>query len=172
MRNKINIAFVTCEDAADVLAYLHQVFDESHNLTKSSDEFTPTIEEEQAFIQSILDHPRKAMWKATIQDEIVALCNLDTNDLRRLSHRCGFGISVKKAYWGNHIASTLLEEAIAFAKAHEFSDMDLEVVEDNEAAIHLYESYGFVKCGYHPRFFRIQDTYLGGYTMNLDLSKK
>ena len=105
------------EDAEAVLACLKQVGGETDNLTFGSEGLPFTAEQERIFLQ-----------EQQASDHGVFLCALDGPHLvgtaslqplpRRMYHRAELGISVVKAYWGRGIGSQLLEQVIAYAKAH------------------------------------------------------
>lgn len=55
-------------------------------------------------------------------------------------HRAVMGISVRKEYWGCGLGSYLMQLAI-----------------DQTRAIHLYEKFGFERCGTTPHAFKLKD---------------
>ena len=69
-------------------------------------------------------------------------------------HRAEFGISIEKSCWGLGIGRALLASCIACARKAGYSQLELNVVAENERAISLYESVGFVEYGRNPRGFR------------------
>lgn len=72
-------------------------------------------------------------------------------------HRAGFGISIRKEYWGLGLGSVMLGEAIRIARENGFEQMELGVFSDNARAIHMYEKDGFRKVGIQPRAFKLKD---------------
>ena len=72
----------------------------------------------------------------------------------KLRHRAEFGIGIERAYWGLGIGRALVEACIACASAAGYAQLELEVVADNERALALYQSAGFVEYGRNPRGFR------------------
>lgn len=55
---------------------------------------------------------------------------------------------------------------ISVAKKEGYEQVELEVVADNERAIHLYKSLGFEICGMCPNQMKYKDgTYANGYWM-------
>ena len=72
-------------------------------------------------------------------------------------HRAGMGISVLKDYWGCGLGSFLMQLAVDQAKANGFEQLELDVYSDNARAIHLYEKFGFERCGTMPRAFKLKD---------------
>lgn len=69
-------------------------------------------------------------------------------------HRATFGISVDQACWGLGIGRALTEACIECARAAGYSQLELEAVAENDKALALYRSVGFVEYGRNPRGFR------------------
>jgi ribosomal protein S18 acetylase RimI-like enzyme len=63
----------------------------------------------------------------------------------------------------------LMSHLVEYAKTHGIEMVNLEVREDNTAAIHLYEKFGFKKTGSIPAFFKIGNEYVDFDIMSLDL---
>lgn len=60
----------------------------------------------------------------------------------------------------------MIEKLISVAKEKGFEQIELEVVADNERAIHLYKSLGFEICGMCPNHMKYKDgTYADVYWM-------
>lgn len=72
----------------------------------------------------------------------------------KMRHRAELGISVLREAWGLGIGRALMEAAIGCARQMGFAQLELEVVADNERAIGLYRSLGFVEFGRNPKAFR------------------
>lgn len=70
------------------------------------------------------------------------------------SIRCSFGVSILKEYWGKGIGRALTEASIECAKKAGYSQMELDVVKDNERAVRLYKSLGFTEYGENERGFK------------------
>lgn len=172
-KDEVHITKVQPEDAEAILDYTKTIGGESHHLTFGSEGLPVTKEMERSFIQSVLEHPVNQMWKATIHNEIAALCDLNVYPHKRMKHRCELSISVQKKYWHCGIGRMCMDMMITYAQEIEsLKIITLEVIEDNERAIALYESYGFVNVGYLQKYFNIDGTYYGAYLMELDLTKK
>lgn len=143
-------------DAAMLLEYLKQVGGETNNLTFGSEGLPFSVEAEAEFISSIENSCDDIMFLAKSEGKIVGCASLSRLP-RRLKHRGDFAISVAKEYWNKGVGSQLLDNIISFAKENAFEIIDLQVRNDNQRAIHLYEKYGFEKIGEHPAFFKIGD---------------
>ena len=69
---------------------------------------------------------------------------------RKVAHRARFGISVLKEYWGMGIGRVLMEASIDCARQAGYTQLELEVVADNERAVSLYRCAGFEEYGRNP----------------------
>ena len=67
--------------------------------------------------------------------------------------RAEFGISVDKNYWRLGIGRALTEACLECAKSAGYAQVELDVVAENERAIALYKSFGFIEYGRNPRGF-------------------
>ena len=75
---------------------------------------------------------------------------------------------VKPTSWQDTRRSVRFACAVEQAKANGFEQLELGVFEDNQAAIHLYEKFGFRTCGVQPRAFKLKD---GSYRDELFMVK-
>ena len=73
---------------------------------------------------------------------------------RKVLHRARFGISVLQEYWELGIGRVLMETCIGCALRAGYTQLELEVVADNERALSLYRRAGFEEYGRNPRGYR------------------
>lgn len=73
---------------------------------------------------------------------------------RKVAHRARFGISILKEYWGMGIGRVLMDASIDCARQAGYTQLELEVVADNERAVSLYRRAGFEEYGRNPRGYR------------------
>lgn len=73
---------------------------------------------------------------------------------RKVAHRARFGISILKEYWGMGIGRMLMDTSIDCARQAGYTQLELEVVADNERAVSLYRCAGFEEYGRNPRGYR------------------
>ena len=72
----------------------------------------------------------------------------------KMRHRADFGIGILKAYWGLGLGSALTNACIECARSAGYSQLELNVVAENTAAVALYKKFGFTEYGRNPRGFR------------------
>ena len=73
---------------------------------------------------------------------------------RKVVHRARFGISILKDCWGLGIDRALMEACIDCARRAGYTQLELEVVADNQRALSLYRREGFEEYGRNPRGYR------------------
>ncbi|WP_455089007.1 GNAT family N-acetyltransferase [Peptoanaerobacter stomatis] len=165
----IDINFVKIEDAKEIIEYCKQVGSETDNLSFGSEGLGISVSEEKRIILSFLQDKKSMMFVARHNGKIVGLAAYRSMP-RRFSHRADIGISVLKDYWGNRIATRLIETMLDFAQNVARSKViSLEVATDNIRAIRLYEKFGFEKIGLFKKYFKVGDEFLDAYIMTLYL---
>ncbi|MGX7349586.1 GNAT family N-acetyltransferase [Dolosicoccus paucivorans] len=126
--------------------------------TKRTYQMTQQIDQYSRSLTSI-------MLVVELQEEIIALGTLATLPGSRQSHVAEVGIGVLKDYWGNGIASILLEELLYFAKETALKVITLEVVQENKRAIALYKKFGFKIVGSLSQRLQADQIYYDTYMM-------
>lgn len=138
-------------DAENLINYLKDTTAETPYLIREPDEVTLSLEEEQSFIQRIIDSDRELMLVATINGKLIGNCSLmSIGGYRRFHHRCGVAIALYQEYCGRGIGKMMLETILRTAKEKGYEQAELEVISDNKNAIALYEKAGFTKYGRFP----------------------
>ena len=92
---------------------------------------------------------------AELNGKIVGTAGIDAVGGKfKISHRADFGIAILKEYCGLGIGSALTNACIECARAVGFSQLELNVVAENKAAVSLYKKLGFCEYGRNPLGFR------------------
>lgn len=92
---------------------------------------------------------------AVIDGRIVGSAGISAvRSRRKVAHRARFGISILKEYWGMGIGRVLMEASIDCARQAGYTQLELEVVADNQRAVSLYRRAGFEEYGRNPRGYR------------------
>ena len=92
---------------------------------------------------------------AIIDGQIVGSAGVSAvRSRRKVVHRARFGISILKEYWGMGIGRVLMEASIDCAGKAGYTQLELEVVADNERAVSLYRRAGFEDYGRNPRGYK------------------
>ena len=145
----------TAEDGKAVLVIFNLTHEQTDWLLSYPDENTFDAEQEADFLQAKTDSPDEIEILAEIDGKVIGTAGIGrigTKD--KVKHRAEMGISVDKDYWGLGIGRALTKACIECAKIAGYSQLELDVVAQNERAIALYESEGFAQYGRNPKGFR------------------
>lgn len=158
----------TVEDAKDIIEYLNTVGGESDNLLFGEGDFHLTIDQEKLYIENINRDKNSLMLLGLIDNKIVSISQIISNNKKRIAHNSNLTISVKKEYWSHRIGSFAIEQLIQFAKDNKYiKNISLGVKADNHNAIKMYKNIGFVEVGFHKNFFNINGYYYDEILMDL-----
>lgn len=162
------------KDAEAMIEYLRIISSETPFLLRNEDEVTFTVEAEGAFLKDKRNDPREIMMVAEVDGTIAGNCGITSiGSLRRVCHRCGFAIALKRAYWSIGIGSAMMDYAFGLAKEMGYEQVELEVVAGNDRAKQLYERFGFRETGKNFRALKYDDgSYRDEYKMVKILADK
>ena len=155
------------EYAADMIEYMKITAAETPFLLRNPDEVTFTLEKEQELLQSLLENETYVMMAAIVDGKVAGNCSLGgIGNKRRVLHRSSLAIALKKEFWNLGIGAAMMQYLEELARQLGFEQIELEVVEGNDAAKHLYEKCGFVETGKRIRALKYDDgTYRDEYIM-------
>jgi len=106
-----------------------------------------SFEQFQSQLESMVESSRTHLFVAELDGEAVGMANLSTFSSRR-GHCGSIGMMVADDYHSMGIGTRLLEAVLDLADNWLLlKRVELEVYDTNEAAIGLYEKYGFVEEG-------------------------
>ncbi|MBS6341026.1 MULTISPECIES: GNAT family N-acetyltransferase [Eubacterium] len=148
------------KDVEALLKYRDAIGAESDNLTFGREGSGMTLEAQEAFIQKTRKDEGSVIYVGKINDEIVALGSITAYNKPRIRHRGELGLTVRKPYWNQGIATKMMQALMDFAKESTSCEIvELEVRSDNKTAVHLYEKFGFRTIGVYEKFFKIGEQY-------------
>jgi len=135
----LTITSPTLDDVQELADYANTIRYESKFITMSEEDGLSTPASQEKWIQSTLNN-RSFIFSAKINGKLVGMGQFrPKSNKTRLTHRCDMGISVLKEYWGLGIASEIMKVIIEKAKEVGFEQIELQVVEENASARHLYK---------------------------------
>ena len=105
---------------------------------------------------------------AEVDGKMVAICGINPK-FGKMSHLGNLGISVKDGYRGIGIGVDLMKEAEKHAIHMRLKTIKLEVFENNEPAIALYEKMGYKITGRVPGAIFYKEEYLDSIIMTKKL---
>lgn len=156
------------EDGAAVFDIFNLSHAETDYLLSYPDENSFDAGQEAQFLEEKTNSPDEAELIAVIDGKIIGTAGFEAVGKKyKVKHRAEFGICVLKEYWGLGIGRALTLACIECAKNAGYKQLELNVVADNERAVSLYKSLGFVEFGRNPKGFNSR---ISGYQELLYMS--
>ena len=149
------------EDAEKLLHYIKKACGETDFLARYPEEWNISVEQEEAWVNRLLAAPDTLGITCYVDGEVAGNCEISFRGGMKTSHRATIAIAILRDYWNLGIGSAMFEELVAAAHSRGTEIMELEFVEGNERAKHLYEKFGFLVVSEKPNAFKLKDgTYL------------
>ncbi|MCR5503245.1 MAG: GNAT family N-acetyltransferase [Lachnospiraceae bacterium] len=146
-------------DGNAVFEVFNRTHAETDYLLSYPDENSFTPEKEAGFLKEKAMSSNEAELVAIVDGKIAGLAGIESvGEKYKVKHRAEFGISVLKEYWELGLGKALTEACIQCAKDAGYTQLELDVVADNDRALSLYRSLGFVEFGRNPRGFNSKTT--------------
>ncbi|WP_099974495.1 GNAT family N-acetyltransferase [Lactobacillus terrae] len=140
MTEQLTLREAIPDDAANLIAFLKKVADESEFIEFESSLRFLTVEEEKIELDRIYNSTQDNIFLAIFEGDIVGFARVAHADDKSSE----FGVVVTEEFSGNNIASYLTEDAINWSTdSKDINELTIEVYRDNSVAIHIYEKYGF-----------------------------
>lgn len=164
-----------CEaDIPGMLEYLRVSAGETEFILRYPEEcgkYTP--EKEKELFERINASPYDAMLVCEVDGKIAGNCQIAFNGKIKKRHIASVAIALMKTYWNQGIGTRMFEEMIRIATERpEVTQIELEFVEGNTRARHLYEKMGFRIAGVHPNGICLKDgTLLNEYLMIREIKR-
>jgi len=156
------------EDVESTLEYLVISAGETDFILRYPEECSKyTPEGEKKLFEQKNASPNEAMIMCIVDGRVVGNCEISFFRGMKTRHRASIGIALISEFWNQGIGTKMFEEMIRLAKTREeVTQLELEFVEGNVRARHLYEKMGFRIAGVHPNAIRLKDgTLLNNYLM-------
>ena len=123
------------------------------------DENSFNAEQEADFLKEKTDSDNEIEIVAVVDGEIVGSAGIEAIGAKyKVRHRADLGIGISKDYWGLGLGKALMNACIECAKEAGYTQLELNVVAENERAIALYKTFGFKEFGRNPRGFNSRES--------------
>ena len=154
------------EDAEKLLNYIQKACGETDFLTRYPEEWTTTVEQEEAWVNRLRSSPDTLGITCCVDGDVAGNCEISFRGGMKMSHRATVAIAILKEYWNLGIGSAMFQEMIAAAQKRGTEIIELEFIEGNDRARHLYEKFGFCVVSEKPKAFKLKDgTYRSEFYM-------
>jgi L-phenylalanine/L-methionine N-acetyltransferase len=130
-----------------------------------------SVTDERRYLRAVRRYPHAAVLVAeTDNGRVVGRLSIARDQHPASRHVADIGLMVDAAYRRRGIGRALLAAAVEWAREVEIRKLELHVFPWNEAAIALYEDFGFVREGYRKRHYRRGDEYADAILTALNLA--
>lgn len=145
------------EDVESTLEYLKVSAGETEYILRYPEECGKyTAEGEKILFENKNASPNEAMIMCIVDGKVVGNCEISFFKGIKTRHRATVAIALISEYWNQGIGTRMFQEMIRLAKEREgITQIELEFVEGNDRARHLYEKMGFRITGYRPNAIRL-----------------
>lgn len=162
------------EDVESTLEYLVISAGETEYILRYPEEcgkYTP--EGEKVLFEQKNASPNEAMIMCVVDGKVVGNCEISFFKGMKTKHRASIGIALISDVWNQGIGTKMFKEMIRLAERREgVVQIELEFVEGNARARHLYEKMGFRITGVRPNAIRLKDgRLLNEYTMIREIKR-
>ena len=162
------------EDVESTLEYLYVSAGETEYILRYPEECGKyTAEGEKKLFEQKNASPNEAMLMCVVDGRVIGNCEISFYRGMKTKHRATVAIALISEFWNQGIGTKMFEEMIRLAEEREeVMQMELEFVEGNTRARHLYEKMGFRIAGVHPNAIRLKDgRLLNNYLMIREMKR-
>jgi RimJ/RimL family protein N-acetyltransferase len=165
MTNRVVIRPADPADAAGLVELGRAVGSEPGRWLITSDDWRSAADERR-YLKALRRYEHAAVFVAEAADgRIVGRLSLARDQHPASAHVADLGLMVAASHRRQGIGRALLEEAVRWSRERGVSKLELHVFPHNEAAIRLYEQFGFEREGYRKRHYRRRDGYVDAILM-------
>jgi RimJ/RimL family protein N-acetyltransferase len=125
--------------------------------------------DERRYLRAIRRFPHAAVFVAEDGGRIVGRLSIARDQHPASRHVADLGLMVAASHRRRGIGRALLRTAVEWARESDVRKLELHVFPYNDAAIALYERFGFVKEGYRRAHYRRGDEYVDAILMAYDV---
>ena len=141
-------------DGAAVFDVFNRTHGEPDYLLTYPDENSFDSEQEAQFLKEKAISPNEIELVAIVDGKIAGTAGIESvGEKYKVKHRAEFGIGILKEYWGLGLGKALTKACIQCAIDAGYEQLELNVIAENERALSLYRSLGFIEYGRNPRGF-------------------
>lgn len=162
------------EDIESTLEYLMVSAGETEYIVRYPEECSKyTAEGEKVLFEQKNKSPDAAMVMCIVDGKVAGNCEITFSKNIKTRHRASIAIALISEFWNQGIGTKMLQEMIRLAGEREYvTQIELDVVEGNSRARHLYEKMGFRITGVRPNAIRLKDgTFLNEYMMVKEINR-
>ena len=156
------------EDAEEMLRFLIKACGETDFLLRIPEEWADVSpDQEKAILKERLGDPNGMMIACLVDGRLAGNCQIAFHARAKIRHRASVAIALLREFWDLGIGTKMFEEMFRLAgERPEVRQIELDFIEGNDRARHLYEKMGFRITGVRPDAIRRKDgTFANEYMM-------
>ncbi len=146
------------EDAEAILSVLSEVASEENLLLLDKGEYDMRLEKRH--ILSAKSGGKTLILVAEVDGKVVGVGEVKIGEFKKNSHTAELGLAVIKEFRGLGVGKALMKEMLSRAEKKGVEKVWLSVFSTNNAAIRLYQKFGFVVEGVRKKQFKINNKYV------------
>lgn len=132
------------EDAGAIIDFYNMTGAETIYLSFCGGEYKATLEQQRDIIDDVNSSKNNMMLLAKINDEIIGIGTITSNQKIKGRHVGNLGIAVAKKYCNAGVGKVMMDDLISWCRTnHITKKLSLVTAEDNHRARALYEKCGF-----------------------------
>jgi RimJ/RimL family protein N-acetyltransferase len=158
-------------DAPELVRLAQEIGGEDGRWLISTSEWR-SVAEERRYLRAVRRSDHAAVFVAEAGGEVVGRLSVARDPHPASFHVADLGLMVAESHRRRGIGTALLETAVAWARAVGVWKLELHVFPHNEAAIALYERFGFVREGYRRNHYRRADELLDAVLMAYEVERE
>jgi RimJ/RimL family protein N-acetyltransferase len=124
---------------------------------------------ERRYLRTVRRSGDAAVFVADTPEGIVGRLSIARDSHPASRHVADLGLMVAATHRRRGVGTALLDAAVGWARQTGVRKLELHVFPHNEAAIALYEKYGFRREGYRKEHYRREDGYVDAILMAFDV---
>ena len=137
-----------------------------------SDSAWRSVGDERRYLRATRGHPDAAVLVAEVGEQIVGRLSVARDTHPASHHVADLGLMVDAGWRRRGVGQALLSGAVAWARTAGVTKLELHVFPHNEAAMGLYERFGFVREGYRRGHYqRANGRYVDAVLMAFDVEE-
>ena len=162
----MEIRKATTGDEDNLIKLFSALESETQFMLMEPDENTLTIESQAQLINEFAQSTSKTIFVASENNQLIGFLGGTGGCANRERHSIKIAMGVLTSYWRKGVGTQLLQEFFKWADEHNFHRIELNVMENNIAAIALYSKIGFEIEGLKRDSMKVNENYINEFLMS------